>query len=80
MWQAESFEAAIRRAEADAIDYQKSSDFEYLRLAQAYDLRTDLIRDGSEVFSLIRSSALAPDEYKKRFFDTGSEAQGNIET
>lgn len=79
VWHARSFEAAIERAEAEAIEYLKSSDFEYLRLAQAYDLRTDFIEDGTEVFSLIRSSPLGPEEYIERFFNTGSEAQRNIE-
>jgi hypothetical protein len=32
---------------------------------------------GSELFSLIRDSDLSPDEYIKRFFDTGTEHQGH---
>jgi len=79
VWRAASFEAAIERAEAEALEYQAVSEFEYLRLAQAYDLKTSLIEDGSEIFSLIRTSALGPDEYINRFFDTGTEAQSPLE-
>lgn len=78
--QAGSFEEAIRRAEAEAMEYQESGDFEYLGLAQAYDLRAEEVTNGSEVFSLIRTSPLAPDDYLRAFFDTGLEAQGKIET
>jgi hypothetical protein len=76
VWSASSFEAAIERAEAEAVEYQAIGDCEYLRLAQAYHLATDLIEDGFEVFSLIRSSDLEPAECLNRFFDTGSEFQG----
>jgi len=75
VWRAMSFEAAIERAEAEAKQYAAATDFEYLGLAQAFGLKADQIADGSEVFSLIRTSPLAPDEYINRFFDTGSERQ-----
>jgi hypothetical protein len=80
VWRATSFEAAIGRAKAEAVEYQAICECEYVRLAQAFHLATDLIADGSEVFSLIRTSDLAPDEYINRFFDTGSELQRDIET
>src|SRR5260370_33572395 len=70
-----AFEAAIEGAEAEAKQYAAATDFEYLGLAQAFGLKADQIADGSEVFSLIRTSPLAPDEYINRFFDTGSERQ-----
>jgi hypothetical protein len=80
VWRAASFEAAIARAEAEAIEFQAIGDCEYLRLAQAYHLATDRIEDGSEVFSLIRSSELEPDEYIRHFFSTDSELQGTLES
>jgi hypothetical protein len=47
---------------------------EYTGLAQAYKLFDPPV-DGAEVFSLIRDSQLAPDDYLNTFFDTGSERQ-----
>jgi hypothetical protein len=78
VWRSTSFEAAIERAEAEANQYAAASDFEYLGLAQGFDLKADQIEDGSEVFSLIRTSPMAPDEYINRFFDTGSERQDTV--
>jgi hypothetical protein len=78
VWHATSFEAAIERAEAEAREYGADTELEYLGLAQAFDLKADQIADGSEVFSLIRTSPLAPDEYINRFFDTGSERQRHL--
>jgi len=37
------------------------------------------LEDGDEVFSLIRESELAPDDYISRFFDTGKERQRDAE-
>ena len=77
LWRAPSAEVAIERAEAEARKYagtiEDSSDT-YLGLAQSYRL-VDSPADGAEVFSLMRSSALDPDEYLGTFFDTGTERQ-----
>jgi hypothetical protein len=78
VWRATSFEAAVERAEAEANEYAADIDFEYLGLAQAFDLKAVQIKDGSEVFSLIRTSLLAPGEYIDRFFETGSERQRDL--
>ncbi len=73
LWQATSVEEAIALAEAEAEDYAGDED-EYLEIAQAY-LLYDAPTQGAEVFSLMRSSQLEPDEYLDAFFDTGSERQ-----
>ncbi len=73
LWQATSVEEAIALAEAEAEDYAGDED-EYLEIAQAY-LLFDAPTQGAEVFSLMRSSKLEPDEYLDAFFDTGSERQ-----
>jgi hypothetical protein len=78
VWRATSFEAAIERAEAEAREYGAATELEYLGLAQAFDLKAVQIKDGCEVFSLIRTSLLAPGEYIDRFFDTGSERQRHL--
>jgi hypothetical protein len=48
---------------------------EYTGLAQAYWL-VDEPTNGTEVFALVRESALETDDYLDRFFDTGNERQG----
>ena len=74
LWRAESFEAAIEQAEAEAHDYAEVLSLRYLGLAQAYKL-ADLPGDGAEVFSLCRESELGERAYLDAFFDTGTERQ-----
>jgi hypothetical protein len=76
LWQADSFDQAIERAEVEARAYASDSDrTKYIKLAQAYHLFGARPGDGSEVFSLLRDSPLSPDDYVRRFFDTGGEHQ-----
>ena len=75
IWQASGFDRAIELAEAEAADYATTVDAKYLGLAQAYKI-DGLLMQGSEAFSLIRQSELAPKEYLRAFFDTGRENQG----
>jgi hypothetical protein len=78
LWRAGNFEEAIALAEAEAADYAQMLNFRYLGLAQAYQL-SDEVGHGAEVFSLIRDNDLSPEDYLSRFFDTGSEHQGNVD-
>jgi hypothetical protein len=80
LWRASSPEAAISRAEADAQKYVEAlGDCKYVKLAQSFHLAVrDGVEDGDEVFSLMRSSHLPPNEYLTRFFDTGDEFQGTV--
>ncbi len=73
LWEATSLEEAIALAEAEAVDYAGDMD-EYLEIAQAYQLY-DGPGQGTEVFSLMRTSPLEPDAYLDTFFDTGAERQ-----
>lgn len=79
-WNANSFEEAIDKAEKECKEYVASDDLidEHLDLFQAFMLDTDIanIKDGTEVFSLIRDSDLAPSDYINSFFDTGHERHG----
>ena len=77
LWQATSLEEAIALAEAEALEYAGEMD-EYLEIAQAYQLY-DEPGHGVEVFSLMRTSRLEPDEYLDTFFDTGDERQQVLE-
>jgi hypothetical protein len=81
LWLAASAEEAIERAEAEAREYARTieeSPDSYLGIAQSYRL-VDTPADGAEVFSLMRSSTLEPDEYLDTFFDTGTERQKTVE-
>ena len=78
VWEAESADKAIARAEAEAADYAWEGT-EPLALYQSFELDR-APRDGAEVFSLIRRSDLSPDEYLGSFFATGSELEETIES
>jgi hypothetical protein len=76
VWVATSFEDALMKAEAEAEEYAEFAGATYLAdFAQAYHLADAPPRDGTEVFSLIRDSPLAPRPYLDRFFSTGTELQ-----
>ncbi len=77
LWQAATFDEAIEKAEAEALEYAGAIDEApgtYLGVAQAYKFDGPP-GEGVEVFSLVRGSDLPPDEYVNAFFDTGDEFQ-----
>jgi len=74
LWEAASEDEAIALAEAEAAEYATAVEGRSLDLFQSYRL-ADPSGQGREVFSLIRSSKLAPDAYLDAFFDTGDERQ-----
>jgi hypothetical protein len=77
IWQADSFDRAIERAELEAAEYAETLDAEHLGLAQAFHLAVDdrPLASGDEVFSLMRDNALSADHYIAAFFATGAEHQ-----
>ena len=76
LWRAGDLETALSRAEAEAREYAENTGVTYLGLAQGYETGETKLTPGSEVFSLLRESALPPQEYLDRHFDTGREHQG----
>ena len=76
VWHAVDVDSALALAEAEAREYAKEMGAAYVGLAQAYATGNEELVSGSEVFSLLRDSALPPEEYVDRFFDTGDEHQG----
>lgn len=77
LWRAASLEEAIGLAEDEARAYAATitdSPDTYLGLAQAYRM-VDEPRHGAEVFSLVRDSDLAAEDYLDTVFDTGREHQ-----
>ena len=83
LWWDTDMDQAIEKAEAEAQTYTSETTWppervtEYLGLAQAHAL-SDEPGEGAEVFSLMRTSDLAPTAYLDRFFDTGGERQGEV--
>lgn len=71
---ASSIDEAIEVAEKEAIAYaNEDSGFVYLGYINVYKLADTSIKNKTEVYSLMRESSLAPQEYIDRFFDTGIE-------
>jgi hypothetical protein len=76
LWQAVSSEEALERATAEAVEYADFAGTTYVTdFAQTYAVADAPPRDGAEVFSLVRDSALPPKTYVERFFATGQERQ-----
>jgi hypothetical protein len=80
IWRAASFAEAIELAEREADEYARFHKGEYTGLAQAYELPEVHLTSGAEVFSLLRESDLSPRKYLDRFFDTGDERQGEMQS
>lgn len=74
IWDASSEDEAIALAEAEAEEYADDVSARYLGLAQSYRMY-DHPGVGAEIFSLIRSSNLAENDYLATFFTTGGEHQ-----
>ena len=76
LWQASSSDEALEKAGAEAEEYADFAGTTYLAdFGQVYHLADTPPREGAEVFSLIRDSALPPKPYIDRFFSTGQERQ-----
>jgi hypothetical protein len=73
LWRATGSDAAIARAEEEAREYAANTATTYLGLAQSYATGETQLSPGSEVFSLLRTSGLPPEQYLDRHFDTGGE-------
>jgi hypothetical protein len=76
LWQAGSADDALARAATEAAEYAEFAGATYLaEFGQTYHLADAPPRDGAEVFSLVRDSALPPKPYVDRFFATAQERQ-----
>jgi uncharacterized small protein (DUF1192 family) len=87
IWNADSLDEAIALAEKEIERYmnEESSKKEkmvslgfYQGFSGFKEVQLDL--QGEEVFSLLRQSDLAPDDYLDNFFDTGDEHQQGKDT
>jgi hypothetical protein len=71
---AESPDDAISRAEVLAKEY--ANDLEgcsYTGFIDVFHIYDENMGDGTEVYSIMRTSDLGKDEYLNRFYDTGTE-------
>lgn len=75
LWRSVSVREAVEQSENQAREYAAVLGAQYLNFAQAYQLSDDPSSQGAEIFSLLRTSALPPEQYLSQFFDTGSESQ-----
>jgi hypothetical protein len=75
LWEADSLDDAIAKAESEARAYAERLNSEFLDIAQAYWIGADRPPAGAEVFSLMRDSTLESDDYLDAFYDTGRERQ-----
>jgi hypothetical protein len=79
LWRAGDLDEAIAQAETEALVYAatiEEAPVTYLGLAQAFHL-FDEPGEGAEIFSLMRDSALGPEDYIEEYFDSGEERQSN---
>ena len=71
---ANDFDEAINRAEEEAEKYARDLDgCTYTGFIDVFHIYDERISDGSEIYSLMRTSELKTDEYLDRFYDTGAE-------
>ncbi|MEV8615458.1 hypothetical protein AB0383_47500 [Amycolatopsis sp. NPDC051373] len=81
LWRASSLASAIELEEREAGRYASDNGVTYVDFVQAYALReSGELSPGAEVFSLLRDSPLPPEDYVTRFFDTGGEHQGVVDS
>jgi len=70
---AASFEEALAKGEAEAREYADGFETTYIDYADVFHLSADNVGDGTEVFSLMRTSDLGDDEFVARYFDDGTQ-------
>lgn len=74
LFQAASFDEAIAQAETEAQEYcGKSGETIYLGFVDVYHLFDISVGHRTEVYSLMRESALPDKDYLNTFYDTGHE-------
>lgn len=65
---------ALEKAEAASKGYSDSLEgVDFLGLIQVYTLDSESVGPGTEVFSLMRESKLAPESYLSAYFEDGQE-------
>lgn len=75
IWLAAEFEAALEMAEQEARDHAAERGAQYLESCDGYRMTESTLnaQPGQQIYSLIRTSSLAPAAYLRQFFFTGAE-------
>jgi hypothetical protein len=75
--QALGFDEALAHAEAEAATYAEAVSCAFTGYVTVYEIAEEQLADGVEVFSVMRDSDLAADDYIDRFYTTGDERSGD---
>ena len=79
VFKADNFEEAIALGEAEAREYAgEDGTIHYTGFISAYHLFELELASGAEVYSLMRTSNLAPDAFLDRYHDDGSERMQHV--
>jgi hypothetical protein len=70
---AESFDEAVKKAEAEAEEYARDAECSYINFVDVFHVYDNRVGEGSVVYSLMRRSDLDEGQYLDRFCDTGAE-------
>lgn len=73
LFRASSADEAIRLAESEASIYARDNHADYLGYVDVYQMFSAPFGSGTELYSLMRSSDLAPADFVTRYFDDGSQ-------
>jgi len=76
---ATSTSEAIQRGEVEAEAYARANEAEYLGFIDTFHLFTDHVGSGTEVYSLMRTSPLAPKDFVTKYFDDGTQHSGTLD-
>ena len=72
--EADSFDDAIEEGEREARRYAlEQSDCQYIEFINVFKLTSRQLGPGTEVYSLMRRSALSPSEFLDRYYNDGTE-------
>ncbi len=64
---------AIKLAEKDAVEYSSSLDLKYCGYADTFHIFDPEIKNGTEIFSLIRNDKVEAETYINRYLSSGTE-------
>jgi hypothetical protein len=78
VFRARSFGEAIRKAEKEAKEYCRGLKTRYLGFVEAFHLFERTLKDGAEVFSLMRSKKMTSKQFIKTYYADGTFHRASI--
>jgi len=70
---------AIRLGEAEAEEYARQNEAEYLGFIDTFHIFSDEVGAGTEVYSLMRTSPLSSEEFVTKYYDDGTQHSGTAD-